>query len=617
VNYRSLKKIIEFNNTVFNTKTIENLDSLKTVPKGALQNLKAIYANSAQEISQIKNKNKEGYVSVSFLDSDISEEDYKNEFLEVLKDVRKRYLDGDILILGRARQDLAAVANYLIEQEPSIPFVSESSLKLFSNSKVKQTVSFLSYLSTAVGDNFLHGLIATGFFNKYLSVKSTCILRKYLEFVNNNKEKAEKKQKDSFKLFLQTNYNEDYKKLIEPFENLKEVLTPYELTMKIVNFFSLKSDLNDEIYLDRLLELIFSIEKTCGYNLSDTVSKLFESAEEASLSMPENPGVIRLMTIHKAKGLQAKVVLIPFLSWKMTRGFSGIVEYPENSGKYLEINKQLKSYVPDLEKIADAHNLQEFIEHFNLLYVALTRAEEELHIFSKVKKRSFTIANVFNCLFRVFSENKGEKITKHYTFGVKVSDIKDRDKYLVVKKEERQLSVTGDDIRSKLQVEKQRETKGELLFERMARKRGNVVHLALSFITFVKDTGLLEKYSEQAVDKAVNSMGILDVENGFKQQCIQLVKNALTDLSEYFEVEKIDKCFNEKEFISKKGKFLRIDRLVLQGEKLMVIDYKSGKPEESHKLQVREYVKTVKQISNKFKVKGLIYYMESGEKVYV
>jgi len=619
VNYRSLKEVIHFNNTVFDVDTINKLESLKTVPKGAIQKLKTIYKNSTQNVSEFKEKQENGYVFAELLGPDVSEEEYGNRFIDILSDVRKRYSDGDILILGRAKQDLALVANYLIEQEPSIPFVSESSLKLFSNDKVKQTASFLNYLSTTVGGNFLHGLMATGFFDSLLTVSSIEILNNYLSFVKADKEVKKEKHTDGFKLFFQTNYKDDYANLVERFEKLKEILTPYELTVKIVNFFGLKTNENDEIYLDRLLEFIFTVEKTCGYNLSDTVSKLYESIEEASLSMPENPSVIRLMTIHKAKGLQAKVVLIPFLSWKMTRGFNGIVEYPQGSGKYLEVNKQLKSYIPQLKEVAETYDMQEFIEHFNLLYVALTRAEEELYIISQVKKRQFTIANVFNSLLSVFpeKENEDEDNVKQYVFGNKVSKSEASSESFKREEEIKKSLIVGDDIRNKLQVEKQKEKEGELLFERMARKRGNVVHLALSFIRVVKDVNLLDKYSAQAVNKAINSMGILDIDNSFKSECIELVTTTLSNLLNYFDINKIDNCFNEKEFISRNGKFVRIDRLVVKDGKFIVIDYKSGKQEDSHKKQVLEYVKTVKQVDSEIEVKGLIYYMESGDKLYV
>jgi len=611
-NYRSLKEVVEFNNKLFDINNFSTLETIKSIPKGTVSDLKKLYENSSQKITVLNNVDNEGFVKFNFFDKTVTDNDFKLKFFEILNSVRKRYQDGDILILGRTKKDLAAISGYLIESEPPISFVSESSLKLFSNNKVKQVVVFLKYLSTNVGGNFLHGLIAGGFFDCISGVYSNDILNSYV--INRNKKLKKGEKHIGFDEFLISSYSEFYESNIQPFIDAKDILTPYELAVKIVMNFNLKTTDSDIVFLDRLLEFIFGLEKPNGFDLTETVEKVYENISEVSLSMPESPDVIRLMTIHKAKGLQSKVVIIPFLSWAMTKGFKGIVEFPENSGKFLEVNSKLKSFVPQLKEIVENYNKQEFIEHFNLMYVALTRAEEELYCISTEKGRGVTIANVFNKLFmKAFNL---EEIGDKFELGVSSENKKIQAQEQIESTAENRYSfVSIDVIREKLQIEQVDE--GDLLFDSNYRKKGNVIHLALSYIAVIKDKNKTKELAEFSVNKAFASMGVGFDEVEFKEMCINAVKNILKDLIDYFDRKNVDNIWCEKEFITKNGRFLRMDRVVIQGDLITVIDYKTGIPSDEHKKQVNNYVAVIKNIDKNYKVKGLIYYVETGEKQYV
>lgn len=607
INYRSKKEIVNFNNCIFDTLKFYAIDDIKKIPKGTTDDLRMLYEKSHQNISGNLENKENGYVYLKFFDKTVTNEDLREEFFKILNNVRKKYDDGDILILGRSKNDLSVASEFLIENNPPIPFVSESSLKLFSNNLVKQVVVFMKYLSSNIGDNFLHGLMAGGFFDDVLECNSSEILQSYIIF--REKKKTNKGNRLSFSEFVKLEYVDFFNIWLKPFIDDKEVLTPYELAVRIVKTFNFKKNYNDRIYLDRLLEFIFNIEAICEYNLIDTAAKLYENISEVSLAMPENPDVVRLMTIHKAKGLQAKVVIIPFLSWSMFKGFNGIVEYPLDSGKFLEVNKDVKNYVPEIKSIAEIYDRQEFIEHFNLMYVALTRAEEELYVISSEKSRGISISSVF---YRLFMNSFGvidESGIKE--FGQPVI-IQEKTQHLDKIKHICEFSTASTNvIREKLQIEEVDE--GDLLFDSVYRKKGNLIHLALSYIKVLVDERQIEEVAQISVNKAFKSMGIMSKDLKFKQLCVSLVGKTLKDLFPYFDKNKITNIWCEKEFITKYGRFLRIDRLVNMNNTLYVIDYKTGKYEEEHLKQVKKYVDIVKEIDEKLNVEGLVYYLETGE----
>jgi len=78
------------------------------------------------------------------------------------------------------------------------------------------------------------------------------------------------------------------------------------------------------------------------------------------------------------------------------------------------------------------------------------------------------------------------------------------------------------------------------------------------------------------------------------------------DVVEYFKEDLVIKT--EPEILMADGKSSRPDRLVFNGMKVTVIDFKTGKPEEKHKQQVRYYMDIMKQLGYE-PVKGVLLYM--------
>ncbi len=133
-------------------------------------------------------------------------------------------------------------------------------------------------------------------------------------------------------------------------------------------------------FLRRFLEILHTSDQRGLHSLGDFLDFWKEHGGEEKLPMPENLDAVSIMTVHKSKGLQAKVVIVPWTSQQTGGGKDiGVLEYrTRTDGTVLRAlcrpNKLFPSWVHD--------QVREAFEAVNRLYVAFTRAEEELFVFT-------------------------------------------------------------------------------------------------------------------------------------------------------------------------------------------------------------------------------------------
>ena len=95
---------------------------------------------------------------------------------------------------------------------------------------------------------------------------------------------------------------------------------------------------------------------------------------EEKIGLPEEIFAVRVLTVHKAKGLEFPVVFIPFTNWRL--------EPPRlaklDDGCFANLKRPLPAH---LEKARTIMMINDALEALNLFYVATTRAEEELYLY--------------------------------------------------------------------------------------------------------------------------------------------------------------------------------------------------------------------------------------------
>ncbi len=571
-NYRSKREIIDFNNYLFSVSLKKNLKNFLSM--NGVESLKEIERTITGQVyikaEQTCKKCSGGYVKVMLKPKDETiEEFYKDSLIDILKKLvhEKGLPQKDVMILLRSKDQIKKVVSWIREKLPDLNIITEDALMLLSNYEIKKLL-FLA--ETAI----------------YLTEEGNL---KNFEVIN-------------FKLDESLNT----KRFIEEIKDRAFQLSPYEffsylLSNEIVKE-NIKIDENQSFFIS-LMEKVLELQNK-NYSLSEIVNYFYEN-EDITVKMPENIDAIRVMTIHKSKGLESHTVIIPFYQWNLVnKGKSDIYElvdlkeFNSNIRKYIyaRIDKPLRQVSETARKVYFQHILTNLVESLNLMYVAHTRAKENLFILGSYKSNgSSTTAG--DLLFALLKERLKDGPVKTYETGKLSTGNKNVRK--VEEKEGIKLK-TSSNIRNFLKIYT------EVYEENIEFSRehyGDLFHRAMSFIGRIDDLSSITKLVEEAYNKAVL------VEN-YKDENVKMdMVDTLRTLKVYF--NNIDEYWNEKEFVSNNGEILRIDRIVKIKNKFFVIDYKTGKKEKKHLQQIKKYLSLIPNSE------GLLYYTTTKEIVHV
>lgn len=167
------------------------------------------------------------------------------------------------------------------------------------------------------------------------------------------------------------------------------LLPPEEAFERIVMEHDLQRDKRHTAYLQAIHEQILSF---CANKIADIALFLRwwdEQGSARSLSIEQSASTIEITTIHKAKGLEKRAVVIPYCSWPLDPRSAGNVQnivWAEARGEAEAVGRFPVRYKKSMaESGFSAEYYRELVyahvDNVNLLYVALTRAAESLHVF--------------------------------------------------------------------------------------------------------------------------------------------------------------------------------------------------------------------------------------------
>lgn len=568
-NYRSAKNIVEFNNYIFKTENILNryLTGLfKEDLSGEFNDImteaiKSIYVNSYQECkSEI-----EGYIEISLKNSaEDVEEFYKKQFIEIFCKVINDYQinPADIMILLRKKDDIKTVISWMREYFAEIPFVTEDSMNITSKFEIKKLLYVSKILTMPESEHF-----------------------------------------DSIFEELEID-----KAIVSKIRGEISFCSPYEIFSKIIlNIFS---DCHDSrIYFERFLEEVLKISDK--YQTLEDVLEYFSTKKDITISLNENIQAVKIMTIHKSKGLESHTVIIPFYEWRLydkgqIKDMFEVVNIKEFTGvdDYLLMKlTKARDFVQDGKQKYFEKFKNEIIENLNLMYVANTRPRENLYIIAGYKKdeekgkysKQLTVADL---LYIILEESDYEyEIDEEGVEKVKIGEPK---KCLKGKSAEslsdKESFILSADLRSHLKIY---EKEAYFDLEQFQRLKGELFHLGMSFVGKVDFSSDVDIIINNSYEKASKLMRYYD------EDVKGMMKRCLFDLKIYF--EDIATYWNEKEFVDNFGNIMRLDRVVEKGDEFVIIDYKTGLKDELHKSQLKRYMRLFKNC------RGIIYYAENGD----
>lgn len=596
-NWRSFRNVVEFNNQFFSNfeNIIQTSDLADSLFSDATDDFRASFANDltdnfkgcAQSIP-LKNANSDGYIRMELLPGGKNEEIEEQALsaLELLMDeltTRRQY--QDIAILVRTHGHASLVCDLLVKMD--IPVITENSLQLDRHPIIRQLAGFLAFLDFP-RDDIAFLTFASG---EDLFLAETGISES--EF--HDWLVAPKKR--PLGVCFREAYPEQWQQFIEPFYNQSGLMTPYDLTREAIRTFRVFDRHPEaELYVRRFLEVVHLAEENGYGSLSGFLEYWDEKSGEEKVPLPENIDAVRIMTIHKSKGLEFPVVIIPFHNWGVRPDQDFDIRTYKGERLLTPMKKGLgKPYLASLGRAVR--------EQLNLLYVAWTRAREELYgFFTEKPVHSPALA----CM-NLFLDMNDEPILE---FGIQPENgvaAQQKNKAqplgLPVQKESTKLM----EWLPRLRV--YRHNRDEYFYNE--KMRGEVAHRAMEHITITDDDAMA---TDRAVRLALQHFPALDA---LEHSDMEKLETDLRNMVIWALSEKRLRTWlatgdREPEVMDKNGDFKRLD-LLYRNDETVVVDFKTGQPSPKNREQVLDYMTILSEIDNTSSPKGFLVYLDLQE----
>ncbi|MEP3837505.1 MAG: UvrD-helicase domain-containing protein [Algibacter sp.] len=573
-NYRSFKAVVNFNNGVFKFLASTFFNEAQH---------QDLYQNSKQNITD----ENDGFVKLTFLDLDA--EDKRDELFpeEVLKTINLCLENGfklkDICVLVRKKKEGVAIADYLSQQKisiissetlllnnsPEVVFINNVLALLVKPENNDIKIQVLNYVTTLFNIEEKHD-----FFTAHINTPTDELFKSF----------------EAFNVFIDANML------------LQRPL--YDLAETIVRGFGLikKSNAYIQFYLDIVLD--FSMKK--GSDVSGFLDYFEKKKDNLSIISPEGQDAVQIMTIHKSKGLEFPVVVFPYADLDIYRELEPKEWFNLDKEKYNGFSNTLLNYNKDFEhygqeglRIFNKHQSEQELDNINVLYVALTRPVEQLHIISTkdISAKGEVNSKKYSGLLINYLQHLGiwQDSELEYSFGdpKKTSDRVENKKetyyqesFITTAKEDHNINVV---------------TKSGLLWDtnqQEAIEKGNLIHNILAKIETIDDVEVvMEDFLKNSTIQKEQIKLLTD-------KVLQIVNHP--QLKGYF--TRGITIYNERDIISKDGFILRPDRVIVNSEnEAVILDYKTGSEDVKYAQQLQTYQDVLEDMNVTVKKKILVY----------
>jgi ATP-dependent exoDNAse (exonuclease V) beta subunit len=581
-NWRSRSNIIKFNNSLF-TIIPDQLDKALSGEQ-LTESFKRIYSEAIQEDPCKKDG---GFVRLEFVannNEQIWQEIVLDRLPVIIESIQdKGYKASDIGIIIRDGKEGGLVLNALINYNNKYPekidkynfnAVSNDSL-LLSNSPV---IIFIVSVITVVNDQ-----------HDYIS--RAIMLRFFL--MSTGDEEAENVSLQSDKLIegSRAYFPDGYEDFMERIRQMPL----FEATESIIKFFRLGDYSWNVPFLNTFQDYILNFTGSKNADIQTFLDWWEESGKKKSVVLPGNQEAIRILTIHKSKGLEFKVVILPFLSWNLDHMASKqpVLWVRPDSPPFNDLGIVPVKYSKDLTNTIFADFYKEekysvYLDNINLLYVALTRAKDVLYGFSVDNPRSEnTIAGVLkNAITSIpeFKDGMEFTLNSHYSDENKIfeyGEIPENRRETTVKKDlissRYFVSQSMESLKLKLHGENYFSSENQTIREKI--NYGNVMHEVFEGINTPSDI-------PNAVRKLVLEGKLSEEESDdIERRVNEMVR--IPQVADWFMPD--NKVLREAGILLPSGVTRRPDRVIFKMGKTTIIDFKFGEENSHYSEQVNQY----------------------------
>ena len=576
-NWRSRKNIINFNNHVF--------ESLKTVFEevefGTLEgdNKKYIdrFRNIYQSVSQVAGKTdteESGYIDIHFFEKETYSELTIPEMIMKVKELQDRGIKAsETAILIRRAKDGIPVINGFMEasanpdnKDYNLSVLSNESLFLFSSQAVSFVMNVLELIKSPDNE-----IIKVALLNQYITWLKPELIKRKIIAENKSVQPLSPDHKLKFEKELSLKLNDVREKLMHT--------SPDEAITQVCNSFHLFEIEAELPFIQTLIDKAGELKSKLSNDISNFLFWWNENGYKQSVTVNEDVDSIRLLTIHKAKGLEFKAVLIPFFNWNATPPYLPVIwcnttEKPFNRFPLLPVKSGsllMKTWFKD-DYLEETSNY--FIDVFNLIYVAFTRAITVLIVHAPVpvvpKKDSNTSKPVEYTLYRTL-----ENIAENESFTSSWDEDRKRFRYGCIpyfEKEEKKQDQGKTkkyhfyDFSTRISLKNaEKRYADDDTADTSLRQKGNIIHEILSS---VKSAGEIEEACKKALFEGKIS----------ESEQIEVLQNIEANFSNQLIKSWFDGSYEvltERNLLTPEYIY-RPDRIMIRGIEAVVIDYKTG-----------------------------------------
>lgn len=627
-NYRSEENIIRFNNAFFTQAVIQTVKELESDDiKGASQLIEAY-----KEIEQKPRKDDgKGSVHIKLFpyDKKAVSEYYENVLNELVSNIcellNRGYKQKDIAILVRSKGVIQDIADkFQSEFGTDVSIVSDEAFQLDASLAVNVIIAALQLL-THPDDKLTEGKLVKLYQQQVIQTDR-----------DNNALFVDEGERE-LKSFLPSGYVNKFDFLLR--------LSLVDLVDEIYSLFNLGSLEGQSAYVCTFYDTLNEYLRDHPADIDDFIEEWEDSLSSNTIQSDEVDG-IRLITIHKSKGLEYDNVLIPFCDWGLEKTVGNTIwcpgdnkEKPYGELPLIPIDFSKKMIGTVFEDDYKEEHLQNTVDNMNLLYVAFTRAGKNLFITGKkASKTTFTklqngntatdrsqiiqlvIDDLANELPGATIDDAGDKEAISFYFGTLLDCEQRVDKE---KSTENPFELTPKTHKLKIEtfphpVSFRQSNKshdfinGEDIDPSDANryiKVGNILHQLFSTILTEDDIEPRLKELEQE--------GVIYNDEVTSKELQNKIANALMNekVKDWFSSRW--KLFNEctiLDYDKESGDIHehRPDRVMTDGKEIIVVDFKFGKPREEYHEQVQRYMSLLMRMGYE-KVSGYIWYVVRNE----
>lgn len=597
-NWRSRRAIVEFNNRIFSTANLRGFIARRHAfllekkeeddvffSENDIDGLEGIFAHAQQDIrSDMPN----GFVQISHISGKKKEDReplIRQKLLETLSELSHRFALRQIAVLTRNNAQVEEVTQWLLSAGFHVQ--SERSSDIKNHPLILEILDFLRFLHEPNKDVHFARFLLGEIFPKASGISSVELQQFLFESAQ---DKARSKEMSLYRLFS-LKYPDVCRDLLDVFLAQQEMRPVYESLVGIYESFSLKAFSEAQGFVMHLLELAKRREEfSCSTGDFIVYMDALDN-EERFVPVPAQDAV-KVMTVHKSKGLQFEAVIIPYLEMSAQSskggqgGLSYVLDLSDEGLRMLRLKKTYAAFSPVLRKRYEDEYKKALMTEINTVYVALTRAISELYVMIPDR-----VANSVNPAIFLFPEDI-------VTAGIR--------RPALLPEALSELPVLDADMSRRWVSSLRQEIDLEGEDKLKLRQQGVILHYCLALLGHLgKD---ISEDIERVITEACRHFGVIVDKAFYGKMLTDFLLRA--DVKRFFYFDEDVAVLCEQEIVNRFGDIRRLDRLIVFKDRVWVVDFKTSRiGQDDHERQIREYVDLLKELYPSFAVEGFLVYL--------